>query len=113
MILSDSMVKGLNEYSLIKNDIVKVESFSGYTTEDTLYIAKPTAWRKPEATTIHAGTNDIMRDINTMKNNKQIVKSVRDCSENTQVLLPGIINREDGNYTDKIAEINLRMASYK
>ena len=47
-----------------------------------------------------------------MKNIRRIEKSIRDCSENTQVLLSGIINREDGNYIDKISEINTKMASY-
>ena len=37
---------------------------------------------------------------------------MRSCSENTQVFLFGIINREDGNDNDKISEIDLRMASY-
>ena len=32
-----------------------------------------------------------------MKNIKKIVKSIRDFSENTKVLLFGIINWEDGN----------------
>ena len=47
-----------------------------------------------------------------MKNIRKIVKSIRDCSENTQVLLYGIINRDDGNHNDKISEMNNRMASY-
>ena len=41
------------------------------------------------------------------------MKSVRDCSENTQVLLSGIISREDGNYINKISELNTKMASYR
>ena len=40
------------------------------------------------------------------------MKSIRDCSGNTQLLFSGIINREDWNYNDKISEINTRMASY-
>ena len=40
------------------------------------------------------------------------MKLIRDCSENTQVLFSGIINREDRNHSDKISEINTRMASY-
>ena len=63
-----------------------------------LDIDKPAARRKPYAVIIHAGTNDITRDINMMKNMRKIGKSIRDCSENTQVLLSGIINREDENY---------------
>ena len=77
-----------------------------------LDIVKLAARRKPNPIIIHAGTNDITRDINTMKNIRKIVKSIRDCSKNTQVLLSGIINRDDGNYNDKISEINARMASY-
>ena len=112
MILGDSMVKGLNEYGLSKKRNVKVQSFSGYTTEDMLDIAKPAARRKPDAIIIHVGTNNITRDITMMKNIKKIVKLIRDCSENTQVLFSGIINREDRNHSDKISEINTRMASY-
>ena len=40
------------------------------------------------------------------------MQSTSDCSENTQVLLSGIINREDGNYNNRTSEINTRMASY-
>ena len=40
------------------------------------------------------------------------MKSTSDCSENTQVLLSGIINREDGNYNNRTSEINTRMASH-
>ena len=112
MILGDSMVKGLNEYGLSKKRNVKVQSFSGYTTEDMLHIAKPAARRKPDTIIIHVGTNNITRDITMMKNIKKIVKLIRDCSENTQVLFSGIINREDRNHSDEISEINTRMASY-
>ena len=77
-----------------------------------LDIVKPAARRKPDATIIHVGTNYITRDINAMKYIRKIVKSIRDSSENTQVLLSGIINREDWNYNDKISEINTGMASY-
>ena len=59
-----------------------------------LDIVKPAARRKPYAILIHAGRNDMKRDVNTMKNIRKIVKSIRDCSENTQVLLSGIINGE-------------------
>ena len=77
-----------------------------------LYIVKPAARCKPDAIKIHDGPNDITHYINTMKNIRKIVKSIRDCSENTQVLLYGIINRDDGNHNDKISEMNNRMASY-
>ena len=89
-----------------KNQNVKAQSFSGYTTEDMLDLAKPAVRRKPDAIIIHAETNDITRDVNTMKNIRKIVKSIRGCSGNTQVLLSGIISREDGNCNDKISEVN-------
>ena len=38
-------------------------------------------------------------------------RSIRDYSENTQVLLSGKINQEDGNYNNNNSEINIRMVS--
>ena len=35
--------------------------------------------------------------------------SIRDYTENTVVLLSGVINGEDGNYNDNNSEINIRM----
>ena len=112
MILSDLIVKGLNEYGLLKNLNVKVQSFSWYTTKDLLYIVKPAAWCKLDAIIIYAGTNDIMPDINTMKNIKEIVKSIMDCPENMQVLFSGIVNGEEGNRNHKFSGIKARMTSY-
>ena len=106
MTLGDSLVKGLKEYGLSKKQNVKVQSFSGYTTENMLDIVKPAARRKPDPIIIHADTNNITRDTNTMKNISKIVKSIRDCSENMQALLSVIINLEDGNYNDNTSKIN-------
>ena len=104
------MVKSLNEYALSKKQNVKVQSFPRNTTGDMLDIVKPRS--KGEAIIIHTGTNDITRDIYTMKFIRKIVKSIRDYSKNIQVSLSGIINGEDGNNNDKISEINTGMASY-
>ena len=38
-------------------------------------------------------------------------RSIKDYSENMQVLLSGIINGEDVNYNDNNSEINIRMVS--
>ena len=78
------MLKGLNEYELSKNQNVRVQRFSGYITEDMLDLAKPAVRRKLDAIIIHAETNDITRDVNTMKNIRKTVKSIRVFSENTQ-----------------------------
>ena len=104
------MVKSLNEYALSKKQNVKVQSFPRNTTGDMLDIVKPRS--KGEAIIIHTGTNDITRDIYTMKFIRKVVKSIRDYSKNIQVSLSGIINGEDGNHNDKISEINTGMASY-
>ena len=53
-----------------------------------------------------------MREQITSRWKTQIVKSISDCSQNSQVLFSGIINQADGNYNEKISEINTRMASY-
>ena len=53
-----------------------------------------------------------MPDINTMKNIKEIVKSIMDCSENMQVLFSGIVTGEEGNRNHKFSGIKARMTSY-
>ena len=57
--------------------IKMLQNFSGYTTEDMLGNVKPAARRKPDAIIIHAETNDITQDTNTMKNRSEIVQKIR------------------------------------
>ena len=66
-----------------------------------LDIVKPAARCKLDPIIIHVGTNGITRDKNTMRSIRKIVEWIWDCSENTQALLLGTVNREDGNYNDK------------
>ena len=40
---------------------------------------------------------------------EETTRSIKDYSENAQMLLSGVINGEDGNYNDKNSEINIRM----
>ena len=49
IIFGDSVAKSLNQFGLSKNQNVKVQGFSEYTTEDMLDIVKPAARRKPDA----------------------------------------------------------------
>ena len=91
-------------YQKIK--VVKYKCFQD-TQQKMLDIVKRATSRKPESI-----TNNITWNINTMTYIRKTVKSIGNCSKNTKVLLPGETNWEDGNYNNKISEINTRKVSY-
>ena len=78
MLLGDSLVKGLNEYGLSRNQNVKITNL--FRTHHRRYVrhVKPAARHEP--------------DVNMTKIIRKIVKSIRNCSENMQVLSSRIIN---------------------
>ena len=50
------MIKCLNEYGLSKNQNVKAQSFSEYTTKDRIEVVKPAPCRKLDTIIIHTET---------------------------------------------------------
>ena len=95
------MVNHLNEYGSSKNYTVRVQMFSLVQVRCKL-----------DAIIVHRAKDDITLDINTMKNFRKVLKSIRECFEYRQVLLSGLVILEDGSYYDKISKINTKMASH-
>ena len=51
---------------------------SGCSTEDMTNYIKPIARKKPDNILLHVGTNDLTKDINTMKNVWKCVEAIRE-----------------------------------
>lgn len=47
-----------------------------------------------------------------MNNVRKILKSIWEYLENTQILLSGLIKREDGHYSNEVYKVNTNMAAY-
>ena len=108
------MVKHVKENRLSnKQHNVKVNPFRGSTTANMQDHIKQYLEEKPDIFGIHSGTNDIPRNINTLKHMKKLVKAIRENSENTEIFISSIINRYDEEeYNIKIDTINEKIEKY-
>ena len=112
MVVGDSLVKYLRREELSSKKLnVKVITHPGSTTEDMLDYIKPIARRKPDTLIIHAGTNDLTNDVNTMKKVRKLVKVVREIDEFEKIKIGffGAIYRKDKDLEDERDEVNMKL----
>ena len=105
-IIGDSMIKGLAERGISKDHNMRVRLQPGCTTEDIEDHIKPILPRNPDAIIIHSGSNDVTNDKPTKNKIKKVVKLIEDTNPNIQVIISGLINRQDREVDDEIASIN-------
>eukprot|EP00794_Sanderia_malayensis_P000912 gene912-217_t len=76
-IIGDSILNGISEYGLNKSHDVIVHPHSGATSQDIKDHIKPIIRRKPDLIIIHAGTNDLTQECNTVEEMNEIFDAVR------------------------------------
>ena len=97
VITGDSMLNGIHEKGLSKSHTVKINNFSGGTSETVLENIDETLKSKPDCLIVHVGTNDLTNGINLLNQAKKIVKQVKKASQNTKIVFSSIITRKDRN----------------
>ena len=113
VITADSMLKGIHERGLSKQQQVKIQNFPGGTSETILDVVDTLVTDKPDCIIVHAGTNDITKGINSLNSVKKIVKKVKQTSPNTKVVFSSLITRKDKKDLDKqVQDINNRLKNY-
>ena len=113
VITGDSMLNGIHEKGLSKNHTVKINNFSGGTSETVLQNIDETLKSKPDCLIVHAGTNDLTNGINLLNQAKKIVKQVKKASQNTKIAFSSIITRKDRKNIDKkVSEVNSYLKNY-
>ena len=65
-----------------------------------------------DAKIINSGTNDVTNDKPTKKKIKKVVKFIEDTNPDIQVIIPGLVHREDREVIDEIMSINNQLESY-
>ena len=69
--------------------------------------------QKPDVVVVHAGTNDITRKTNYLKNVKTMVKELRGDSPKTKIVFSSLFQRYDiENGENLVDDINLRLKNY-
>ena len=113
VITGDSLLNGINERGLSKDHRVKIQNYSGGTSETILGEIDKLVSNKPDCLIIHTGTNGITKGINCLNYVKKIVKRVKETSGKTKVVFSGLITRKDKKDLDKkVQDINSRLRNY-
>ena len=113
VITEDSMLNGIHDKGLSKNHTVKINNFSGGTSETVLENIDETLKSKPDCLIVHVGTNDLTNGINLLNQAKKIVKQVKKASQNTKIVFSSIITRKDRKNIDKkVSEVNSYLKNY-
>ena len=113
VITGDSMLNGIHEKVLSKNHTVKINNFSGGTSETVLENIDETLKSKSDCLIVHVGTNDLTNGINLLNQAKKIVKQVKKASQNTKIVFSSIITRKDRKNIDKkVSEVNSYLKNY-
>ena len=114
VIIGDSIIKHVNGREVSRNNIVKVRSHPGATTEDLIDYVKPSVRKKPKMVILHTGTNDITNNINTMQKIRKVINTVRenDANEEIEIVISGVTHREDRDLEDEIKALNIKLENF-
>ena len=101
IIIGDSMSNNINSRWLSKSKKVSVSNFPGATSEDILAEVEDTLKTHPDTLIVHAGTNDLTKNINTLRSVKKLCEKAKRISPDKKIVFSNIIYRKDRRNTDK------------
>eukprot|EP00794_Sanderia_malayensis_P000649 gene646-1317_t len=114
-IVGDSILKGIYEEGMQKVHNVKIKPHSGATTTDIVDYIKPVVRRKPDCIILHAGTNDLTSNEDTLGNLTEIIDNIKSNAPETVIVLSNVVIREDKQAKDKkvsVPELNIKLKEF-
>ena len=110
-IVGDSIIKSIAGTGNSRVNTVKIRPHPGARTVDICDYIKPELRHKPEAITIHCGTNDIKNETNRVKKIKKLVKKIDEYDKQNphKVAITSLIKRYNQDFNDDIANINEKL----
>ena len=106
-IIGDSILNGIDENSMKRHHNVQVRAHSGANTNDIKDHIKPILRRTPDCIIIHAGTNDLTRETDTINNLKSIVRDAKETAPTTEIVISSLAPRYDkANINQKVIQLN-------
>ena len=107
------VIQSLAQRGISKDHNVKVRPQPRCKTEDIEDHFKPILRKNPDAITIHSGTNDAKNDKTPKKKKKKkVIKQIEYTNPEIQVIISGLIHREDREINDETASISNQLESY-
>ena len=95
------MLNNIHERGLSKHHAEKVKSFPGATTETILEKMENLLESKPDVLILHAGTNDLLKNINPLNNVRKVHRKCLELSPDTKFVFSNISFRKDKPNLDK------------
>ena len=101
IITGDSMLNNINSHELSKSNKVPVSNFPGTSSEDILDEIEDTLKTHPDTLIVHTGTNDLTKNINTLRSVKKLCEKAKRISPDTKIAFLNTIYRKDRRNTNK------------
>ena len=107
-------MKHVNGRDTSRSHRVQVRLNPGASTHNLMDYLKAAMRKKPKPLVTHKGKNGIQQEINTMKTVKKLFKVIKEISseKETEIILSGLIQKEDHDFRNQIEDINGKMKRY-
>ena len=115
IIIGDSMLNNINSRGLSKSKKVTVINHPGATSDVIEEELEATVKENSKINTliVHAGTNDLTNNINTLRSVKKICEKTKKISPNTKIVFSSIIFRKDRRDIEKQrSDVNTRLKNF-
>ena len=107
------MLSNINSRRLSKSNKVSVSNFPGATSVDILDEIEDTLKTHPDTLIVHARTNDLTKNINTLRSVKKLCEKAKRISPVTKIAFSNIIYQKDKRNTDKQrVDTNARLKNF-
>ena len=94
-IFVDSTLNGLGENSMKRHHNLQVRAHSGANTFDIKDQIKPIIRRTLDCIIIHAGSNHVTREIDTIENLRNIIRDTKGTAPTTEIVISSLVPRYD------------------
>ena len=99
IIKGNSMLNNINSLGLSRPKKVSVSNFPVATGEDILAEVESTLKTHPDTLIVHAGKNDLTKNINMLRSVKKLCEKAKRISPDTKIVFSNIIFRKDRRNT--------------
>ena len=107
LVAGDSMLSNIHEKGLLKQPTVKVKNFPAATTEIILEKLENLLESKPDLLIVHAGTNDLPKNINLLSNLRKVHRECLELSPETKHAFSNeIITKDKTNLLKHRKDVN-------
>ena len=110
VIIGDSLLNGLEEKRMKRDHDIQIRPHPGASSLDISDHIRPVLRRTPDCVIVYAGTNDITKNEDTIKNIEEMVNAAKTISPPTNIVISELVVRHDSpQRKQKSEELNRKI----